>query len=161
MRCVYHWHILQKQNSFNLAISERLPIFSKIGKNLTLMDLLTKPSWLAFRRCLQYLNWHNIYIAKFEFHSANWVLFGCHYPSSVIPVLGTSANQSAKCGLKVLVCGFANWFFTAKICGFAIKTWYLPQIRKLTTSQRSFLCNFQKKYVFTIHCKDRFGWMYL
>ena len=39
-------------------------------------------------------------------------------------MLGTSANRSAKsanCRLKVWVCGFANRFFTANICGFAVK----------------------------------------
>ena len=30
-------------------------------------------------------------------------------------------RKSANCGLKVLVCGFANRFLTANICGFAVK----------------------------------------
>ena len=32
-----------------------------------------------------------------------------------------SVRKSAKCGLKVLVCGFANRFLSANFCGFAVK----------------------------------------
>ena len=44
-------------------------------------------------------------------------------------------RKSANCGLKVLVCGFANRFLTANICGFAVKklkSTANPQINSIT-----------------------------
>ena len=38
-----------------------------------------------------------------------------------LPQTGPQVRKSANCGLKVLVCGFANRFLTANICGFAVK----------------------------------------
>ena len=43
--------------------------------------------------------------------------------------------KSTNCGLKVLVCGFANRFLTANICGFAVKklkSTANPQINSIT-----------------------------
>ena len=56
-----------------------------------------------------------------------------------LPQTGPQVRKSANCGLKVLVCGFANRFFTANICGKKIEIY-----RKSTASLRSFL-QFQKK----------------
>ena len=44
----------------------------------------------------------------------------------------------------VLICGFEKRFPTANICGFAVKSCNLPQVRKATTSLVLFLCNFKK-----------------
>ena len=44
-------------------------------------------------------------------------------------------RKSANCGLEVLVCGFANRFLTANICGFAVKklkSTANPQINNIT-----------------------------
>ena len=58
-----------------------------------------------------------------------------------LAVLGTSANRSANCRLKVLVCGFANRFLTANICGKKIEIY-----RKSANQQHHWnrFCNFQK-----------------
>ena len=52
-----------------------------------------------------------------------------------LPQTGPQVRKSANCGLKVLVCGFANRFLTANICGFAVKklkSTANPQINNIT-----------------------------
>ena len=50
-------------------------------------------------------------------------------------------NKSVNCGLKVLVCRFANRFVTANICRFAIK-----KLKSMSNQQHHWdcFCNFQK-----------------
>ena len=70
-----------------------------------------------------------------------------------------SVRKSANCGLKVLVCGFANRFLTANICGFAVE-----KLKFNANQQHRWDCFFvisPPKNVFTIQCIDRFGWRYL
>ena len=52
-----------------------------------------------------------------------------------LPQTGPQVRKSANCGLKVLVCGFANRFLTANICGLAVKklkSTANPQINSIT-----------------------------
>ena len=58
-----------------------------------------------------------------------------------LPQTGPQVRKSANCGLKVLVCGFANRFLTANICGKKIEIY-----RKSANQQHHWdcFCNFQK-----------------
>ena len=65
-----------------------------------------------------------------------------------LPQTGPQVRKSANCGLKVLVCGFADRFLTANICGFAVKklkSTANPQINNIT----EIVSAISKKYVFT------------
>ena len=81
-------------------------------------------------------------------------------------MLGTSANQSANPQIRKLqtqgfglrICKPISHRKHLRICGKKLKFTANPQINNIAEIV-SLL--FPKKYVFTIHCIDRFGWMYL
>ena len=71
-----------------------------------------------------------------------------HWQCWALPQTGPQVRKSANCGLKVLVCGFADRFLTANICGFAVKklkSTANPQINNIT----EIVSAISKKYVFT------------
>ena len=76
--------------------------------------------------------WFIVTMSNFANH---YIILLYLYQCWALPQTGPQVRKSANCGLKVLVCGFANRFLTANICGFAVKKLKFtanPQINNIT-----------------------------